>query len=898
MASYLDNIPTFNEYREQLPVDDMLKVGLFKQQRYEEGVQKIQKSIDNIAGLDVVRDVDKKYLQSKLNSLGGQLQSVAASDFSNFQLVNTVDGMTNQLVKDPNILNAVGSAAKYRKQLENQEKINLDGKGSESNDWNFNKSVQQWYEGDIDASFNTQFKPYVNFNEQAMKIVKALASDSIEGDVYMEKDKNGRTVIYNVLTREKVEGISADKIQTALMAGLTPDAFNQMNIDGQYQYSNVSDDQFVNDINESYSNTFNTLLKERNSLESIMNDASTASEKIRIQNQIDQLDSQTNLLKNEYENVSGSFTEGDVESSKARLYSTNWMRDFSNSMSSKNVSQTVHSNPARADQLKVLQMQQDADQFNAKYLQTEKNNKIRNAIEARKAEAVEKANQEGYGGVPMPGGEEEDDVNVVAYAELDKDNSEALRDQYKEKYMKTHGKSEEELEDLLTNFKKSQGSAVASDLHSALSEIVKLEEDYTRKDEVITKLRKESLVLFPTPVELERLNKTITVNFDDTLNGQVIPSSLSIDYKAMDVMFEKFQKYVYSDTDGDDMPLPDSINQRSINIAQSELSGEELAVFNQIFVPGYDRGALYGVSSSSGSDVYDDWANSREPRVAMKDNLDEVRNEYLADELRLTSIVPQSVSYNIPLEDSKQQRIFAGTLEGLANEIQSLDEDKAENIRRISSKLISSNIITKGIGDNYRVTITGSTGSGNSVETETIDMTPELYSTVFGETYEPSPSIEYFNNNYLPSMLDTRPDLEEVTIINSAGNNETIYTRPEQDFWSTSTNMSYNTTPATAGLKGRRDFPNTRYFGVTGDLVTKKNPKDPNSVYYLKLNITNPITGKVTSNITLDVPFVKEKVATTLQKISDSDIYEILNGRGATMTDEYIANLKKAAESN
>jgi len=211
MASYLDNIPTFNEYREQLPVDDMLKVGLFKQQRYEEGVQKIQKSIDNIAGLDVVRDVDKKYLQSKLNSLGGQLQSVAASDFSNFQLVNTVDGMTNQLVKDPNILNAVGSAAKYRKQLENQEKINLDGKGSESNDWNFNKSVQQWYEGGIDASFNTQFKPYVNFNEQAMKIVKALASDSIEGDVYMEKDKNGRTVIYNVLTREKVEGISADK---------------------------------------------------------------------------------------------------------------------------------------------------------------------------------------------------------------------------------------------------------------------------------------------------------------------------------------------------------------------------------------------------------------------------------------------------------------------------------------------------------------------------------------------------------------------------------------------------------------------------------------------------------------------------------------------------------------
>ena len=159
MASYLDNIPTFNEYVEQRPQDEMLKVGLFKQQRYEEGVQRIQKSIDNIAGLDVVRDVDKKYLQSKLNSLGSQLSGVAGGDFSNFQLVNTVDGMTNQLVKDPNILNAVGSAAKYRKQLENQEKINVDGKGSQSNDWDFNRRVQQWYDGGLEDSFNAQFKP-------------------------------------------------------------------------------------------------------------------------------------------------------------------------------------------------------------------------------------------------------------------------------------------------------------------------------------------------------------------------------------------------------------------------------------------------------------------------------------------------------------------------------------------------------------------------------------------------------------------------------------------------------------------------------------------------------------------------------------------------------------------
>ena len=63
MASFTDAISTFNPYVSQLPVDAMVKVGMYKQQRYDEGVQKIQGYIDNVAGMDVARDVDKQYLQ-------------------------------------------------------------------------------------------------------------------------------------------------------------------------------------------------------------------------------------------------------------------------------------------------------------------------------------------------------------------------------------------------------------------------------------------------------------------------------------------------------------------------------------------------------------------------------------------------------------------------------------------------------------------------------------------------------------------------------------------------------------------------------------------------------------------------------------------------------------------
>ena len=56
MASYKDpaNIK-FNPYVQQLPVEAMAKVGQYKQERYDKGVEKIQQSIDNIAGLEIAK---------------------------------------------------------------------------------------------------------------------------------------------------------------------------------------------------------------------------------------------------------------------------------------------------------------------------------------------------------------------------------------------------------------------------------------------------------------------------------------------------------------------------------------------------------------------------------------------------------------------------------------------------------------------------------------------------------------------------------------------------------------------------------------------------------------------------------------------------------------------------
>ena len=65
-----------------MPPEIFHEVGQQKQQQYNQGVQLVQNQINNVAGLDVSRPIDKDYLHSKLNELGSNITGFLASDFS------------------------------------------------------------------------------------------------------------------------------------------------------------------------------------------------------------------------------------------------------------------------------------------------------------------------------------------------------------------------------------------------------------------------------------------------------------------------------------------------------------------------------------------------------------------------------------------------------------------------------------------------------------------------------------------------------------------------------------------------------------------------------------------------------------------------------------------------
>jgi hypothetical protein len=276
MASFTDSIPQFNPYVQQLPVEAMVQVGMQKQKQYDEGIQKIQTSIDNIAGLDVARDVDKAYLQSKLNQLGNDLRTVAAGDFSNFQLVNSVSGMTNQIIKDPIVQNAVSSTAKRRKEYEFMEEARKKGELTPENQAYFTTRDSEWTNStDLKQSYNARYVPYFDVLKHAKETIDGLKIDNFSFDEIYQKgpdgkyvtDAKGNLVLSPAMTRIKEEGYLPGKLEAAIDQIFNDPRVNQqLTISGEYAYRGVSPDQLAisvtseaNKIKEKYEDKLDEL---------------------------------------------------------------------------------------------------------------------------------------------------------------------------------------------------------------------------------------------------------------------------------------------------------------------------------------------------------------------------------------------------------------------------------------------------------------------------------------------------------------------------------------------------------------------------------------------------------------------------------------------------------------
>ena len=157
--------------------------------------------------------------------------------------------------------------------------------------------------------------------------------------------------LLDAMTYEEVEQIPAQKILTALKQGLSPDEFQQLQIDGRYKYANVSKEQFVGDVNSRFTTAYDRLATQKKNLYTGMQMLDDPIKQELVQNEINRLSTEMTNVKQQYETTSESFLSGDVESAKARLFTNDWFNDSANVYAVKNVKQEYKTNPALAVQL-------------------------------------------------------------------------------------------------------------------------------------------------------------------------------------------------------------------------------------------------------------------------------------------------------------------------------------------------------------------------------------------------------------------------------------------------------------------------------------------------------------------------------------------------------------------
>ena len=285
MASFTDQIQQFNPYIQETPIQEMVQVGMAKQAQYNQGVQKIQSYIDRVAGLEIAKPQHKEYLQSLMGELGNRLKTVAAGDFSNQQLVNSVAGMTGQVAKDPIIQNAVSSTAGIKKGYADLEAAKKAGKSNKNNEDYYNNQVNSYMvDPDLKSPFNGKYTPYKDYTKKLITIaddLKKNPSGSSQDNPFEREFGTGKTIYYkpvkdakgkvigetkstdpasggmprydqNDMLRTKVKGVPAQQLYDTFNTTLDADDLEQMRIDSWANFRGADTKTFQGLIANTY----------------------------------------------------------------------------------------------------------------------------------------------------------------------------------------------------------------------------------------------------------------------------------------------------------------------------------------------------------------------------------------------------------------------------------------------------------------------------------------------------------------------------------------------------------------------------------------------------------------------------------------------------------------------
>lgn len=113
MAGYTSTERKYGEYIKPLDIDFLSKAMLYKEQKVETNIAKLQDSLSKMMSIDVLKDVDRDYLTSRISTITDSIRNAGSMDLSDSGVFRNLDSQIQSAVDD-NVLNAFQSTTQVR----------------------------------------------------------------------------------------------------------------------------------------------------------------------------------------------------------------------------------------------------------------------------------------------------------------------------------------------------------------------------------------------------------------------------------------------------------------------------------------------------------------------------------------------------------------------------------------------------------------------------------------------------------------------------------------------------------------------------------------------------------------------------------------------------------------
>lgn len=330
MANYLSPPAEYNQ--QVIPQYDFNLIGkalAYKQQAIDQNSLAIQEKINQFAQIDLARDVDKKYLGEKVNTLVSHLNSLEGADFSSQNTTQVIQGHISQLL-DNNVMTAIASTRNLRKLQSDIDTIKTKSpeKYSTDNEAFAMRGAQAWLSNpNVGAAFQgATYKPYENTLKTMIDIAKDIKDT--KGDQVIEvplRDPQGNLTGY--MEKKTIKGLTPEEIQAYLPGLLPSSTLQQLQIDGWAKYQGLGGLQAAQQNFTEYTKQVNSQLDQDIEAAKIGENSTSITKENR-----DNYANQRQALMQKKENFNSqvvNVNQNDTASLGAFLETNQWLNNFS-----------------------------------------------------------------------------------------------------------------------------------------------------------------------------------------------------------------------------------------------------------------------------------------------------------------------------------------------------------------------------------------------------------------------------------------------------------------------------------------------------------------------------------------------------------------------------------------